>query len=90
MYLWQVLRRDTDELDTKVNDTQQLNSCKGDWYSIMQEERNKYGIEESDDQISKLSDQKFRNILSKRKKLVKNSISMTKGCQKKMYNYFSN
>ena len=66
MYLWEILHRDTDELVRKVYETQKLSHNKGDWYLIMQNERAKYEISESDDEISKMSQNKFRKIVEKK------------------------
>ena len=66
MYLWEILHRDTDELVRKVYETQKLSHNKGDWYLIMQDERAKYEISESDDEISKMSQNKFRKIVEKK------------------------
>ena len=53
-YLWEILHRDTDELVRKVYETQKINHNKGDWFLIMQDERTKYGIEETDTNLEKL------------------------------------
>ena len=66
MFLWQILHRDTDELVRKVYETQKLNHCKGDWFRIMQEERSKYGMLETDDEISKISEGKYRKMIDKK------------------------
>ena len=66
MYLWEILHRDKDELIRKVYEAQKLQYCKGDYFQIVKEERMKYDISESDDDIAKTSQDKFRKIVEKK------------------------
>ena len=66
MYLWQLLHRDKDELVSKVYQTQKLTHTRGDWYEITKNERVKYGIEETDEEISQISQNKFKKIVEKK------------------------
>ena len=66
MYLWHILHRDTTELIRKVYDLQKCNFKKGDWVNILQEERMKYDISETDETISKMSKHKFKKIVKKK------------------------
>jgi hypothetical protein len=66
MYLWHILSRDTSELIRKIYDAQKCNVNKGDWVQIMQEERKKYGLVESDETIAKMSQEKYRNLVKKK------------------------
>ena len=66
MYLWHILSRDKEELISKIYEAQKYEVNKGDWVRIMQEEREKYDILESDDDISKISQERFRNIVKKK------------------------
>ena len=66
MYLWHILSRDKEELISKIYEAQKYEVNKGDWVRIMQEEREKYDILESDDDISKISQERFRNIVNKK------------------------
>ena len=66
MYLWEILHRDKDELIRKVYEAQKLQYCKGDCFQIVKEERMKYDISESDDDIAKTSQDKFRKIVEKK------------------------
>ena len=66
MYLWQLLHRDNDELVCKVYQTQKLTHTRGDWYEITKNERVKYGIEETDEEISEISQYKFKKIVEKK------------------------
>ena len=63
MYLWHILHRDKSELIRKVYDVQSCNITKGDWVQIMQQERVKYNIMESDQTISTMSQEKFRSVV---------------------------
>ena len=55
MYLWHILKQNDDQLTKKVYDAQKIRCTKGDWYLTIQIKRNKYGIAETDEEISKLS-----------------------------------
>ena len=63
MFLWHILHRETDELIWKIYETQKLKSSKGDWFVMIQEERQKHGISETDQQISIMSREKFQKIV---------------------------
>ena len=65
MYLWHILNRDTDELIWKVYQTQKLKCSRGDWYEIIMEERQKYDILESDEEIATMSRDKFHTKVEK-------------------------
>ena len=66
MYLWHILHRDKSELIRKVYDAQMCNVNRGDWVQIMQEERIKYNVLESDESISIMSQEQFRTLVKKR------------------------
>ena len=63
MFLWHILHRETDELIWKIYETQKLKSSKGDWFVMIQEERQKHGILETDQQISIMSREKLKKIV---------------------------
>ena len=60
MYLWHLLHRGKEEVINKVYVTQKCQENKGDWSRIVQEEKIKYEILETDETISLLPKQKFR------------------------------
>ena len=64
MYLWHILTRDRNELINKVYFVQSIKCTQGDWFMMIQSEKLKYNILLSDDEISKLSKQKFRILVS--------------------------
>ena len=66
MYLWHILHRDKTELIRKVYDAQCCQTNKGDWVEIIQQERVKYDIMESDQIISEMSQEKFRNLVKQK------------------------
>ena len=66
MYLWHILSRDKNELIRKVYEAQKCNPNKGDWCQIIQEERQKYDLLLSDENISKMSQEKFRKLVKKK------------------------
>ena len=65
MYLWQILHRDTDELTWKVYQAQKLKTSRGDWYQIIQTERENLHITLSDEEIEKMSREKYKSIVEK-------------------------
>ena len=66
MYLWHLLHRDTNELIYKIYQAQKLNENRGDWVKILNEERFRYGIVESDEEISQLSKNKFKKVVQEK------------------------
>ena len=68
MYLLHILHRDTDELILKVYKAQSCKVNKGDWARIIQEEKEKFSVTESDDQIACMSQGKFKNMIKKKVK----------------------
>ena len=66
MYLWNILRKDKNELISKVYYAQKITPTKGDWYQTLIEEKEKYEITLSDEEISKLSKYKFKRIVDKK------------------------
>jgi hypothetical protein len=53
-------------VDKKDYEAQKCNLNKGDWVQIMLDEREKYGILESDETITKMSQEKYRNHVKKK------------------------
>ena len=66
MFLWHLLHRDNGELISKVYSAQECEINKGDWAQIIQQERVKYSVTETDEQISKLSKPKFRKVIKQK------------------------
>ena len=66
MYLWQLLHRDENELVSKVYMTQKLTHTRGDWYQIIKDDKIKYGISESDEEISEMSQTRFKKMVEKK------------------------
>ena len=64
IYLWHILSRDKNELIRKIYETQKCCPTKGE-FLIISEEKRKYGINLSDEEISKLSKYKFKQIVTK-------------------------
>ena len=55
MYLWHVLCRDKDELIRRVYDTQKVASNTGDWYGMVQKDKQQLGIHMTDTDIQGVS-----------------------------------
>ena len=58
LYLWTILSRGEEELTSKVYQAQRVKKTRGDWYVMIQEEKKKYDITLSDEEISDLSKNK--------------------------------
>ena len=65
-YLWQILTRSDEELIKKIYQTQSLIVTKGDWYQMIQNLKQKFGISSSDEEISKMSKNKFKSLVEKK------------------------
>jgi hypothetical protein len=65
-YLWHVLSRKDDELIKKVYKTQEVKTTKGDWFAMIQSEKKKYDLNNSDEEISKMSRYKFKSLVEKK------------------------
>ena len=66
MYLWHILKQDGKELIKKIYNVQKVKFTKGDWYEMIQNEKKKYQINLEDDEISEMSNTKFKNIIEKK------------------------
>ena len=62
MFLWHLLHRDGEELIFKIYKIHKCHVYKGDWAKIINEERSKYNILETNEEIAKMSKSKFRKI----------------------------
>ena len=65
MYLWHLLHTNSKELIKKVYDTQKLIPTKGDWVETVSKERYELNITESDEEIAKMSKDRFNTIVTK-------------------------
>ena len=52
MYLWHIVHRDTDELIWKIYEAQKCLSVRGDCTELVEADKAKYGISESDAEIA--------------------------------------
>ena len=66
LYLWTILTRGEEELTSKVYQAQKVKKTRGDWYVMIQEEKKKYEITLSDEEISDLSKNKFKSYVEKK------------------------
>ena len=66
MYLWHILHRDGDELIRKIYEAQKCLSVRGDWTELVEAEKAKYGISESDSEIAEMSREKFKSKIQKK------------------------
>ena len=64
MYLHHILTRPDDELIYKVYNIQRISPSKGDFFCLLQSEREKYGIQFTDEEISSMSKNRFKQIVN--------------------------
>ena len=65
MFLHNILKSDESELVLKVYMAQRLKPTRGDWYSMIQNEKIKYNILLSDEEIKKLSKPSFKRMVDR-------------------------
>ena len=65
MYLHHVLTRPKHELVSKVYEVQKQIETKNDWYNIVQDNKKELEITMSDEDISNLSEEKFRSMVNR-------------------------
>ena len=66
LYLWTILKHNENELIQKVYNAQKIVQTKGDWFTMLKEERMKYGIEQTDEEISKMTKYRFKALVNKK------------------------
>ena len=65
MYLWHILTRSTDEIISKVYHIQKIKPVRYDWIKLVEEDKQIYNIQLSDEQIRSMSKNKFKCIVFK-------------------------
>ena len=70
MYFWQLLRTKENELIRKVYNIQKIKETKGDWYELIVKEKQKYAIEQTDEEIVKMSKNRFKTLIEKKINVV--------------------
>ena len=63
MYLYHILSKPTSEMIRRVYEVQKQIFTKNDWYSLVQDNKNELGIQLSDEEISKISKERFRSLV---------------------------
>ena len=66
MFLWNILKQNNEQLIRKTYNAQKLKTTKGDWYEMIQTEKVKYSIIETDEEISQMSRYRFKRIVDKK------------------------
>ena len=69
VYLQNILKKHDTEIIKKIYVAQKKLPCTGDWVLLIEEDRLKYNIEYSDEQIAELSDSKFKTHVKKQVRL---------------------
>ena len=66
MYLWKILNVEKSELINRVYGSQALSSHPGDWVTLVESDKKKIGFDLEDEEIGKLSKNKFKTIVQKK------------------------
>ena len=66
MYLWKILHVEETELISRVYNSQILSSHPGDWVRLVEQDMSAIGLELSDEDIKKLSKNRYKNIVGKK------------------------
>ena len=64
MFFREIMSRDNDELIKKVYSVMKLKPVRHDWSEMIRDEKNKYGIVLSDEEIGAMSKNKFKAIVN--------------------------
>ena len=70
LYLWHILHWKKTELVVRVYFSQKLTPKRGDWVKSVENNKNQLGIDLSDDKISNISKEMFKNIVGKKVKTL--------------------
>ena len=60
--MWNILKCSENELIKKMYNAQKVASIRNDWFKLLESERQKYDIVQTDDQISKMSKYQFKYV----------------------------
>ena len=69
MYLWHILSREETELIRRIYNTQKISNSVGDWYNLVQNDKSELGIDLTDNEIQKVSQNSFKNYLKSKAKI---------------------
>ena len=64
MYLWEILSRPSAELIRRVYDVMKIKPVVHDWFAMIEEEKRKYDISMTDEDIQNCSRGKFKSLVS--------------------------
>ena len=66
MYYWHIIHQSENELIRKVYDVQGAVYTKGDWFQMMKNEKEKYDILSTDEEVSKMTKYRFKKLIEKK------------------------
>ena len=69
MYLWHVLSRNKTELIRRVYDTQKISNSPGDWFTLVERDKQQLNIDMSETQIQGVSKEVFKSYVTKKVKI---------------------
>lgn len=64
LYLWNILHRDENELLQRVYLAQKVSKTKNDWSELVEKDKSDFEIDLTDEEISKMKESKFKNIVN--------------------------
>ena len=66
LYLWNILKCSENELIKKTYNAQKVASSRNDWFKLLESERKKYVIVQTDEEIAKMSKNQFKSLVNKK------------------------
>ena len=66
MYLWHILSRDETELIRRVYNTQKVGHNTGDWFGMVEQDKEHLGIRMTNREIQGVSKEVFKNYVKKK------------------------
>ena len=64
LYLWNILQRDKNELLQRFYLAQKVSKTKNDWSELVEKDKSDFEIDLTDEEISKMKESKFKNIVN--------------------------
>ena len=64
LYLWNIMQKEDNELLKRFYLAQKLHRTKNDWAEIIEKDKKDFGIELTDEEISKMKESKFKRIVN--------------------------
>ena len=66
MYLWNILKREDQDMVKNTYKVKKLNPVKGDWIISLEKDNEVYGIHQTDEEIASMSQVQFKNYIDRK------------------------